>query len=160
MLDPKKIDREQLKQNLGWVPKESEYENCIWGRGTADQLAGVISQMMATKVCIELIPEGGLKNVKIVSIATIQEEDNDGCGPLYYFKDQVIKNQKLPVPDLIVITEGTGDSTRSGLGIYRAQRGRMQIEVEVRGVSCHGSMPHMGKNPLEWAAKIICQATE
>lgn len=36
----------------------------------------------------------------------------------------------------------------------------MQIEVEVRGVSCHGSMPHMGKNPLEWGSKIICQATE
>lgn len=116
--------------------------------------------MMATKICLELVKEGALKGVKIVSVGTIQEEDNDGCGPLYYFKDQVIKEHKLPVPDLIVITEGTGDSTRSGLGIYRAQRGRMQIEVEVRGVSCHGSMPYMGKNPLEWGAKILVQATE
>lgn len=71
LIDAKKINRDVLKQNLGWVPKESEYENCIWGRGTADQLAGVISQMMATKVCLELVAEGALKNAKIVSIATI-----------------------------------------------------------------------------------------
>ena len=66
----------------------------------------------------------------------------------------------MPEPDLIVLTEGTGDSTRSALGIYRAQRGRMQIEVAVRGVSCHGSMPYMGKNPLEWGAKILVEATQ
>ncbi|GCA61975.1 hypothetical protein KIPB_000312 [Kipferlia bialata] len=64
------------------------------------------------------------------------------------------------IPDCFVFTEGTGDSTRSGLGIYRGQRGRMQIEVEVQGSSCHGSMPHMGKNPLEWGSRILVEATE
>ncbi|GCA64291.1 hypothetical protein KIPB_013848, partial [Kipferlia bialata] len=49
LIDKSKIDRAALEQNIGWVPKEEEYENCIWGRGCADQLAGVISQMMATK---------------------------------------------------------------------------------------------------------------
>lgn len=160
LLDASKINRDELKKNLGWVPKESEYENCIWGRGSADQLAGVISQMVATKVCIELRAEGALKGVIIRSVGTVSEEDNDGQGPRYYLH-KVLKG-KMPemIPDVVVITEGTGDSKRSALGIYRAQRGRMQIEVEIIGASCHGSMPYMGKNPLEWGARVIVEATE
>lgn len=30
--------------------------------------------MMATKICIELIPEGGLKNVKIVSVGKFKKK--------------------------------------------------------------------------------------
>ena len=41
------------------------------------------------------------------------------------------------------------------LGIYRGQRGRMQIEVTVTGRSCHGSMPSEGLNPLEFGAAIL-----
>lgn len=37
------------------------------------------------------------------------------------------------IPDVVVITEGTGDTTKGSLGIYRGQRGRMTIEVTV----CH-----------------------
>jgi acetylornithine deacetylase/succinyl-diaminopimelate desuccinylase-like protein len=34
----------------------------------------------------------------------------------------------------------------------------MQIEVEVTGKSCHGSMPWEGRNPLEYGALIIAEA--
>src|SRR5437870_4976137 len=40
------------------------------------------------------------------------------------------------------------------------QRGRMQIEVEVTGKSCHGSMPWEGRNPLEYGAAIIVEAAQ
>ena len=36
----------------------------------------------------------------------------------------------------------------------------MQIEVEVTGKSCHGSMPWEGRNPLEFGAAIIVEAAE
>ena len=37
---------------------------------------------------------------------------------------------------------------------------RMQIEVEVTGKSCHGSMPWEGRNPLEYGAAIIVEASQ
>jgi len=64
------------------------------------------------------------------------------------------------IPDAIVLTEGTGDATDGAAGIYRGQRGRMQIEVEVTGRSSHGSMPWEGRNPLEYGATIIAEAAE
>jgi acetylornithine deacetylase/succinyl-diaminopimelate desuccinylase-like protein len=36
----------------------------------------------------------------------------------------------------------------------------MQIEVEVTGKSCHGSMPWEGRNPLEFGASIIAEAAD
>eukprot|EP00766_Chilomastix_caulleryi_P001987 gnl/Chilomastix_caulleri/296.p1 GENE.gnl/Chilomastix_caulleri/296~~gnl/Chilomastix_caulleri/296.p1 ORF type:complete len:342 (+),score=139.78 gnl/Chilomastix_caulleri/296:212-1237(+) len=116
--------------------------------------------MMATKICIELKAEGALHGIIIRSVGTVCEEDNDGAGPLYYIRKNIPGKGPEFVPDVIVITEGTGDATRSALGIYRGQRGRMQIEVEVIGLSAHGSMPHKGLNPLEWGARILTQATE
>ena len=62
------------------------------------------------------------------------------------------------VPDVVILTEGTGDSKKGALGIYRGQRGRMQIEVEVTGRSCHGSMPWEGLNPLEYGGAIVKEA--
>ena len=62
------------------------------------------------------------------------------------------------VPDVVILTDGTGCSKRGALGIYRGQRGRMQIEVAVTGKSCHGSMPWEGRNPLEWGAPILAEA--
>jgi acetylornithine deacetylase/succinyl-diaminopimelate desuccinylase-like protein len=62
------------------------------------------------------------------------------------------------VPDVVILTEGTGDSKKGALGIYRGQRGRMQIEVVVTGRSCHGSMPWEGLNPLEHGGAIVAEA--
>ena len=58
----------------------------------------------------------------------------------------------------MILSEGTGDANKGALGIYRGQRGRMQIEVTVTGRSCHGSMPWEGLNPLEFGSAIISEA--
>ncbi|HEY5610829.1 MAG TPA: peptidase dimerization domain-containing protein, partial [Thermoanaerobaculia bacterium] len=60
----------------------------------------------------------------------------------------------------VILTEGTGCAELGAVGLYRGQRGRMQIEVEVTGKSCHGSMPWEGRNPLEYGASIIVEAAE
>jgi acetylornithine deacetylase/succinyl-diaminopimelate desuccinylase-like protein len=62
------------------------------------------------------------------------------------------------IPDVVVLTDSTGDSAKGALGIYRGQRGRMQIEVRVTGRSCHGSMPREGLNPLEHGGAILAEA--
>ena len=40
-------------------------------------------------------------------------------------------------------------------GIYRGHRGRMEIRVDVKGVSCHGSAPERGDNAIYKMADIL-----
>ncbi|MEG2138910.1 MAG: YgeY family selenium metabolism-linked hydrolase, partial [Oscillospiraceae bacterium] len=40
-------------------------------------------------------------------------------------------------------------------GIYRGQRGRMEIRVDVKGISCHGSAPERGDNAIYKMADIL-----
>ncbi len=160
LVDESRLDRDAVRAQLGYLPPDDEWEHLVFGRGTADQLAGVVSQIIATKILLELAPEGALRGAIVRSYATVAEEDNDGGGPRF------VMGQVLPgappelVPDVVIFTEGTGDNQKGALGIYRGQRGRMQIEVTVTGRSCHGSMPHLGLNPLEHGGAIIAEAAQ
>ena len=158
LLDAGKLDRAALQKELGWVPPESEWEHLLFGRGAADQLGGVISQIVASKVLLELAPEGALKGVIVRSYATVQEEDNDGGGPMYVMRNVLPGAKPELIPDVVILTDSTGDAKKGALGIHRGQRGRMQIEVAVTGRSCHGSMPWEGLNPLEYGGAIIQEA--
>ncbi len=157
MTDPESVDHAFLRRELGWLPAEHEWQHLLFGRGSADQLGGVIAQAVASKILLELAPLGALKGVVVRSYATVCEEDNDGAGPMYVMRN-LLPGAPEWVPDAVVLTEGTGDSTKGALGIYRGQRGRMQIEVVVTGRSCHGSMPWEGLNPLEFGAAILVEA--
>ena len=159
LTDPSKVDKDFLKSELGWLPPEDEWEHLVFGRGSADQLSGVVSQIIATKVMLECKADGALRGVIVRSYGTACEEDNDGCGPMYVFREELPGAPPERIPDVVVLSEGTGDAAKGGVGIYRGQRGRMQIEVEVTGKSCHGSMPWEGRNPLEYGAAIITEAT-
>ena len=158
LVDPDAVDRDFLRGELGHVPPDDEWEHLVFGRGAADQLAGVISQILATKIALELAPEGALRGVIVRAYATAAEEDNDGAGPMYLMQHVLPGASPELVPDVVVLTEGTGDAQKGALGIYRGQRGRMQIEVTVTGRSCHGSMPWEGLNPLEYGSAIISEA--
>ena len=52
-------------------------------------------------------------------------------------------------PDVVVITEPTN------LGVYRGQRGRMEMEVRTQGRACHGSAPERGDNAIYKMADIL-----
>ncbi len=154
------IDWAFLEHELGWLPPEVERHHLLFGRGAADQLSGVVSQMIASKILVELAPEGALRGAVVRSYATAAEEDNDGGGPMYLTRKVLPGAPPELVPDVVILTEGTGDSSKGALGIYRGQRGRMQIRVTVTGRSCHGSMPWEGLNPLEYGAAIIVEARQ
>ena len=106
----------------------------------------------------ELAPEGALRGVIIRAYGSVCEEDNDGGGPMFLMKEVLPDAAPDLIPDVVILTEGTGDAYKGALGIYRGQRGRMQIEVTVTGRSCHGSMPWEGLNPLEHGGAIIAEA--
>jgi len=71
------------------------------------------------------------------------EEDCDGIAWEHMIKEDGIK------PELVVSTEPTS------LNIYRGHRGRMEMTIEVKGISCHGSAPERGVNAIYKMAKIV-----
>ena len=126
----------------------------------ADQLGGVVCQVVASKVLMEMKAAGALRGVIIESVASVAEEDNDGGGPMYIARHEFPGAPPARLPDVVILTEGTGCAKLGACGLYRGQRGRMQIEVEVVGKSCHGSMPWEGRNPLEFGARILAEAAD
>lgn len=160
LVDIDSVNRDFLNSELGYIPPEDEWEHLIFGRGSADQLAGVVSQIIATKIALELSDEGALDGAIVRAYATAAEEDNDGAGPMYLMQEILPGATPYLIPDVVILTEGTGDAHKGSLGIYRGQRGRMQIKVTVTGRSCHGSMPWEGLNPLEYGGAIIAEAAE
>ncbi|MFQ5525214.1 MAG: peptidase dimerization domain-containing protein [Thermoanaerobaculia bacterium] len=160
LTDPAKVDRDFLRSELGYLPPNDQWSHLLWGRGSADQLGGVVCQVLASRILRQLRPLGALRGVVVVSYATVAEEDNDGGGPMYFMGRGLSEAGPDLLPDVVILTEGTGCAQNGAVGIYRGQRGRMQIEVEVTGKSCHGSMPHEGRNPLEYGGAILAEAAE
>jgi len=126
--------------------KGYENETEIGGRGTSDQLGGIVSAVYGAKIMkdLGLICEG----CRILVSGTVQEEDCDGLCWQYIVNEDGIR------PDFVVITEPTDGN------IYRGQRGRMEIRTEVKGVSCHGSAPERGDNAIYKMADIINEVRE
>ncbi|MEZ4647497.1 MAG: peptidase dimerization domain-containing protein [Candidatus Eisenbacteria bacterium] len=160
LVDPSRIDREFLVAELGYLPPEDEWSHLVWGRGSADQLGGVVCQIVASKILRETRALGSLHGVLVRSYGTVAEEDNDGGGPMYVMRTELPTAGPERVPDVVILTEGTGCSRNGAVGIYRGQRGRMQIEVDLVGKSCHGSMPWEGRNPLEFGGAILAEAAQ
>lgn len=157
LVDPARRDEALAAVGLGWVPPVEERGHLLFGRGTADQLGGVVCQVFATRLLRELRAEGALRGITVRACGSVAEEDNDGGGPIF------VKSTRWPLgpaelPDVVILTEGTGDARKGALGLYRGQRGRMQLELEVTGRSAHGSMPWEGLNPLEHGAAIVAEA--
>ena len=125
-----------------------ETDDVIYGRGGSDQEGGMASAVYGTKIMkdLGLIPEG----YKIMVVGSVQEEDCDGmCW-------QYIVNKVFNGPEdarskieFVISTEPTDG------GVYRGHRGRMEIRVDVLGVSCHGSAPERGDNAIYKMADIL-----
>ena len=58
LVDESKLSRDFLKEELGYLPPEDEWDHLVWGRGAADQLSGVVSQVVAAKILLETRDEG------------------------------------------------------------------------------------------------------
>lgn len=120
--------------------KGYEDDEIIIGRGTSDQEGGMASMVYAGKIIKDLDLTG---DFTLLVTGTVQEEDCDGLCWQYIIEESKIR------PDFVVSTEPT--SCR----IYRGQRGRMEIRVEVTGVSAHGSAPERGDNAIFKMAPIL-----
>ncbi len=112
----------------------------IFGRGASDQEGGMAAMVYAGKIIKELKLED---DYTLVIVGSVQEEDCDGLCWQYIINEDKLK------PEFVVITEPTDGK------IYRGQRGRMEIKVATKGVSCHGSAPERGDNAIYKMAGIL-----
>ncbi len=134
------IDNWQFNPYAGYETDEE-----IGGRGASDQLGGIVSAVYGAKIMKDL---GLLAGYKVLVTGTVQEEDCDGLCWQYIINEDKVR------PEFVVITEPTDGN------IYRGQRGRMEIRVDVKGISCHGSAPERGDNAIYKMAEIISEVKE
>ena len=110
----------------------------VWGRGSSDQKGGAAAMITAGRILKEMNYDG---DFSVFFAFTVMEEDCDGMCWKYLIEEENFK------PDFVVSTEPT--SCR----IYRGHRGRMEIRIILRGISCHGSAPERGVSAAYKAAR-------
>jgi len=115
-------------------------DGIVYGRGASDQKGGMAALVYAGRILKE-IGLGGDLTVWIVG--SVLEEDCDGLCWNYILTEKEIE------PEVVVLTEPTN------LHVYRGHRGRMEIEITTRGISCHGSAPERGVNAIHRMAPIL-----
>ncbi len=114
----------------------------VYGRGTVDQKGGIASMVTAMRIIGEL---GFPEELSVFFVGSVMEEDCDGLCWKFIIEEDKLK------PELVIITEPTN------LGIYRGQRGRMEIQVAFKGISAHGSAPERGINAIYSASRIALE---
>jgi putative selenium metabolism hydrolase len=117
-----------------------EDNECIGGRGSTDQKGGIVSMLYAGKLIQDLNLTG---DYTLLCTASVQEENCDGLCWQYIIEQDKIR------PEFAVLTEPSDGHIRNG------QRGRMEIGISTKGVSCHGSIPDQGVNAVYKMAPII-----
>ena len=126
-------------KNWNFDPFSGEIKDgLVYGRGTSDQKGGAASMITAGRILKEL-GYGGEWTVYFTF--TVMEEDCDGMCWKYLIEEENFK------PDFVVSTEPTSCQ------LYRGHRGRMEIRVILKGISCHGSAPERGVSAAYKAAK-------
>ncbi|HOU53287.1 MAG TPA: YgeY family selenium metabolism-linked hydrolase [Myxococcota bacterium] len=114
----------------------------VIGRGSVDQEGGMASMVTAARLIREMDLN---RDFTILFTGTVMEEDCDGLCWDYLIREEGIR------PELVVITEPTN------LNLYRGHRGRMEIKVRTRGLSCHGSAPERGINAIYRMARVALE---
>ncbi len=113
-------------------------DGLVHGRGASDQKGGAGSMVTAGRILKELSYNG---QYSVYFTFTVMEEDCDGMCWKYLIEEEHFK------PDYFVSTEPTS------CNLYRGHRGRMEIKVNFKGLSCHGSAPERGRNAAYMAAR-------
>jgi putative selenium metabolism hydrolase len=115
-------------------------DGSLYGRGASDMKGALAAMVYGAKA---LIDHGVSLRGELYVVGVVQEEPCEGLGM------RVLMEEEGLVPDAIVLGEATD------LQVHRGQRGRIEIDVTVRGRSCHASAPHLGQNAIYAAARLI-----
>lgn len=118
--------------------------NRLYGRGSSDQLAGVVSSIVALKILKKHESELKAAGIRVVVMGNPHEEDCEGESIKYLLAEAGKEVSQLPawlqrLPDIMFTTEPT--SNEEGIPRpYFGHRGRYLYEISVKGETGHGSV--------------------
>ncbi len=115
-------------------------DGVLYGRGASDMKGGLAAMIHAGGALVPLREQ--LKGSLYV-VGVVQEEPCEGLAMRHIIEEEGLR------PDWVVLGEATN------LQIARGQRGRMEMQVTVRGQSCHASAPERGVNAIYEAARFV-----
>jgi len=130
-----------------WDPFQGKYENgIIYGRGASDNKAAIACMVWGARVMkdLGLLP----RDATLYVAGIVQEEDCDGWAVYEMITTQGVR------PECVVLGECTN------LQINRGHRGRCEIKVTTKGVSCHASAPERGVNAIYKMMPIVAGIEE
>ncbi len=107
----------------------------IYGRGAVDEKPAMAGYLLAGKMMKKYAEEVPLPFTLYI-VGSVLEEDADGY-PLFH----LINNEGIK-PDYVLLGEPTD------LSVYRGQRGRMEIKINIKGKSAHGAHNQQGINAI------------
>lgn len=115
-------------------------DGVLHGRGASD-MKGALAAMVCAGPRIAAQRERLKRPVYLVAV--VQEEPCEGLAVRHIVEVEGIR------PAAVVIGEATN------LQLARGQRGRIELQVDVRGRSCHASAPERGVNAIYEATRLV-----
>ena len=122
----------------------------VYGRGASDCKGLLAAQMMAMR----LLKRGGIGMEAGLILASAADEEHGGRYGFGWLAEH--HSEKLAAP--YAVNEGGGEPVEAGaltyvLGI--GEKGRLQVEISVKGTSAHASVPWQGTNAMYRLAQVL-----
>lgn len=114
----------------------------LYGRGASDMKSALPAMIYGAKL---LMDSGVTLKGSLYIAYVVQEEPCEGLAARVLIEEEGLR------PDWVLIGEPTN------IQISRGQRGRVELQVRVRGRSAHGSAPERAENAIYRAAKIALE---
>lgn len=115
-------------------------EGVLYGRGACDMKGGLAAMVYAVKA---LLDSGSELSGDLYVVGVVQEEPCEGLAMQVLVEEEGIR------PDYVVLGEP------SDLQVSVGHRGRLEMQVRVRGKAAHASSPGLGSNAIHNAARLI-----
>jgi len=119
----------------------------IYGRGAADMKGGLAAMAISLKILKKL----NLNLSGNLILNAVADEETGGTFGTKWSLDNWLKSFKI---DFTIIGEASGLNPLPK-AILLGEKGHLIVKVRTNGISCHSSMPAMGKNAIYIMSEII-----
>ncbi|TXT60105.1 MAG: N-formyl-4-amino-5-aminomethyl-2-methylpyrimidine deformylase [Promethearchaeota archaeon] len=119
----------------------------IYGRGAADMKGGLTAMVISLQILkeLDLEIEGNL------ILTAVSDEETGGKKGTKWVLENKLADIKC---DFAIVGEPTGLSPLPK-AIVLGERGHLQLKIIAHGISCHASMPSMGKNAILMVNELL-----
>ena len=123
----------------------------VYGRGASDCKGLVVAHMMTMR----LLKRNGIELADDLILTAAADEEHGGR----YGFGWLLENHPEKITAPLAVNEGGGATiTAGGVSAYAlgvGEKGRLQVEIDIKGVSSHASVPWQGTNSLFRLAQVV-----